>query len=69
MGFKCPECNKDFGIDRKSFNEHIKKCGDGCAKEIVDAYISIDKQEAEQHLTNYRKIKMQKILKKNIGEE
>lgn len=25
MGFRCPKCHKDFGIDRIKFYEHIIK--------------------------------------------
>lgn len=23
MGFRCPKCHKDFGVDKKSMEEHI----------------------------------------------
>jgi hypothetical protein len=32
MGYRCPGCGKDFGFDKKAFDNHLKfKCGEGAA--------------------------------------
>lgn len=36
MGFKCPACGKDFGHNKKNFNEHIKKNHYGLVSEFKD---------------------------------
>ena len=62
MGFRCPACNKDFGIDKKRFLVHVENCGDGIAKSMVGIYTAESEAEAVVNM----KIVSDK-LKKKIG--
>lgn len=55
MGFKCPTCKKDFGIDKNAFREHIENCGNGEAKSIVGIYTSKNEAEAAINIKIYAK--------------
>ena len=37
MGFKCPKCHKDFGIDKKSLEEHTMQCASITLNDLVEA--------------------------------
>ena len=63
MGFRCPACNKDFGIDKNAFLAHVEKCADGIAKSMVGIYTA--KSEAEAVIN--MKIVSEKLKKKSGG--
>ncbi len=50
MGFKCPSCHKDFGIDRMAFYQHVKKCNDGEADAIITATITGDTTKLKKQM-------------------
>lgn len=53
MGFKCPNCHKDFGIDKTAWQEHIKFCGD--AVDMVNIYTTTDKEQAMRSLEKLKR--------------
>ncbi len=55
MGFKCPTCKKDFGIDKNAFLKHIENCGNGEAKCILGMYTAKDEIEAVVNIKIYAK--------------
>ena len=36
MGFRCPVCKEDFGIDKKTWENHCKKSHDGIAIDLIN---------------------------------
>lgn len=61
MGFRCPVCKKDFGLDKKAFLEHIKNCKDGIAENIVAMFTAKNEDEVAIQIK-----KCAEKLKKNI---
>ena len=37
MGFRCPKCHKDFGVDEKSLKEHIYQCSGIAFNDLLEA--------------------------------
>lgn len=62
MGFRCPACNKDFGINKNAFLAHIENCGDGLAKNMVGMYTVENETEAAANMKEYAN-----KLKTNLG--
>ena len=48
MGFRCPGCHKDFGIDKDAMIEHSKTCLDGLSHDVVETIVKLcDGQRTE----------------------
>lgn len=47
MGFRCPKCHKDFGIDKKSLEEHVMQCA-GIALNALVEEIDANTEEVTQ---------------------
>jgi len=39
MGYQCPVCSKDFGIDQKLFDQHLSSAHSGLGKDLKDLFI------------------------------
>lgn len=53
MGFRCPACSKDFGIDKSAFLVHIQTCSDGLAKNMVGMFTAKNEAEAAVNMKAY----------------
>lgn len=48
MGFRCPLCFKDFGRDKKAWEDHCKNDHGGAAAIAVKAVFDVVEGEAQQ---------------------
>lgn len=48
MGFRCPKCHKDFGVDKKALEDHMYQCSSTTLNDLVEA---IDTNTEEVTLT------------------
>ncbi len=37
MGFRCPKCHKDFGVNKKALEEHIPQCAGIALNDLLEA--------------------------------
>lgn len=65
MGFKCPFCKKDFGQDKKEFDEHIKSHDEPILDLAGLAYINSTDTANKILQTELKGVD----LNKNIGTE
>lgn len=50
MGFRCPLCHKDFGVNKEAWSKHCDTCGNGVVRGVVDMTINQDSTKLEEYL-------------------
>ena len=56
MGFKCPICHSDFGINKSEWKKHLQKCNDGLSLVFVKSIINISENKPNKRTKkNYQK--------------
>lgn len=50
MGFRCPKCHQDFGINKQAFLEHCKICGDGLVNALYSLYVDKDNSKLKKYI-------------------
>jgi len=71
MGYRCPVCTSDFGIDKTAWRNHIDNCHDGYARDIVNAVKDVTEKAVNNCLSplNIEKIKMKIFIEKPKQEK